>query len=179
MTWLALFALLMNYSFILAYHQITRLFSTNSATMLMPSDVIYSCHHHALSHIEKLTAIYCTHFLICVPSSFVGKIYTYHRSKDSPGVRFCKYLLVHLLTGRHVCFSYFTFTFCPLPVSIKKNCGLCAYLGCLIGLNLKMTDAKQAIERKKLPFKQAYNPPPPHPPTHPPTNVWGHISTLD
>ena len=57
----------------------------NSATMLMPSDVIYSW------------------------SSFVGKIYTYHRSEHSPGVRFCKYLLVHLLTGRHVCFSYFAF----------------------------------------------------------------------
>ena len=41
-TWLALFALLMNYSLILAYHPITCLFSTNSATMLMPSDVIYS-----------------------------------------------------------------------------------------------------------------------------------------
>ena len=41
-TWLALFALLMNYLLILAYHPITCFFSTNSATMLMPSDVIYS-----------------------------------------------------------------------------------------------------------------------------------------
>ena len=130
-TWLALFALLMNYSLILAYHPITCLFSTNSATMLMPSDGIYSWHHHALSNknsIEKLTGIYCTNFLICVPSSFVGKIYTYHRSEHSPGVRFCKYLLVHLLTGLHVCFSYFAFTFCPLPVSITLIFyrGLCA-----------------------------------------------------
>ena len=36
-------------SLILAYHPITRLFSTNSATMLIPTDVIYSWHHHALS----------------------------------------------------------------------------------------------------------------------------------
>ena len=43
------------------------------------------------------TAIYCTHFLICVPSSFVGKIDTYRRSEHNPGVRFCKYLLVNLL----------------------------------------------------------------------------------
>ena len=50
MTWLALFTLLMNYSLILAYHPITCLFSTNSATMLMPSDIIYSWHHHALSN---------------------------------------------------------------------------------------------------------------------------------
>ena len=35
---------------ILAYHLITGLFSTNSVTMLMPSDVIYSWHHHALSN---------------------------------------------------------------------------------------------------------------------------------
>ena len=35
---------------ILAYHLITCLFSTNSATMLMPSDIIYSWHHHALSN---------------------------------------------------------------------------------------------------------------------------------
>ena len=49
-TWLALFAFLINYSLILAYHLITSLFSTNSATVLMPSDVIYSSHHHALSN---------------------------------------------------------------------------------------------------------------------------------
>ena len=47
-------------------------------------------------NIEKLTAIYCTNFFICVRSSFVGKFYTYHRSEHSPGVRFCKHLLVHL-----------------------------------------------------------------------------------
>ena len=45
-----LFALLINYSLILAYRPIMRLFSTNSATMLMPTDVIYSWHHHALSN---------------------------------------------------------------------------------------------------------------------------------
>ena len=49
-TCLALFALLINYSLILAYHSITCLFSTNTATLLMPSDVIYSWHHHALSN---------------------------------------------------------------------------------------------------------------------------------
>ena len=49
-TWLALLALLINYSLILAYRPITRLVSTNSATMLMPSDAIYSWHHHALSN---------------------------------------------------------------------------------------------------------------------------------
>ena len=113
-TWLALFALLMNYSLILAYHPITCLFSTNSATMLMPSDVIYS--------------------LICVPSSFVGKLYTYHRSEHSLGVRFCKYLLVHLLTGRHVCFSYFAFTFCPLPVSITLS-NIFSWTVCITGLS--------------------------------------------
>ena len=76
--------------------------------------------------------------------------------------------------------------------------GRCAYLGCLIGLNLKKTDPEQAIEWKKciksskklhpahtkhnsayflfiffsvkLPFEQAYNPP---------QNAWGHISTPD
>ena len=130
-TWLAFFFFLINYSLILAYHPITCLFSTNSATMLMDSDIIYSWHHHALSnkkHIEKLTDIYCTNFLICVPASFAGKIYTYHRSEHSPGVRFCKYLRLHLLTGRHVCFSYFAFTFCLLPVSITLIFyrGLCA-----------------------------------------------------
>ena len=113
-----------------------RLFSTNSATMLMPSEVIYSWHHHALSNenIEKLTAIYCTNILICVPSSFIGKIYTYHRSEHSPGVRLCKYLLVHLLTGQHVCFSYFAFTFCPLPVSITLS-NILLWTMCLPGLS--------------------------------------------
>ena len=52
--------------------------------------------------------------------------------------------------GRHVCFSYFFFIFSPLPVSITLSNILswtvCAYQGCLIGLNLKMTDPEQAIE---------------------------------
>ena len=88
------------------------------------SDLIYSWHHYALSDKKKtslLSTIYCTHFLICVPSSFVGKIYTHQRSGHIPGVRFCKYLLVNLLTGRHVCFSYFAFIFSPLPVSITLS----------------------------------------------------------
>ena len=69
------------------------------------SDVNYSWHHHALSNKKQnkktslLSAIYCTHFLICVPSSFVGKIYTHQRSGHTPGVRFCKYLLVNLFTA--------------------------------------------------------------------------------
>ena len=138
-TWLALFALLMNYLLILAYHPIMCLFSTNSATMLMPSDVIYSWHHHALSNKNILKSwllsnIYCKKFLICVPSSFVGKIYTYHRSEHSPGVRFCKYLLVHLLTCRHVCFSYFAFTFCLLPISITLS-NILLWTVCLTGLS--------------------------------------------
>ena len=117
-------------------------------------------------------------------------MYTHQRNEHIPGVRFCKYLLVNLLTGRHVCFSYFAFIFSPLD---------CVLIGCLIGLNLKKTDPKQAIEWKKciksskkhhpvhtkhnsakkkrrrkkyvkLPFEQAY---------YPPQNAWGHISTLD
>ena len=36
--------------------------------------------------------------LVCVLSSFVGKIYTHQRSEHIPGVSFCKYLLVNLLT---------------------------------------------------------------------------------
>ena len=50
-----------------------------------------------IKKIKNFTAIYCTNFLICVPSSFIGKIYTNRRSEHSPGVRFCKYLLVNLL----------------------------------------------------------------------------------
>ena len=69
----------------------------------------------------------------CVPSSFVGKSYTHQRSEYIPGVRFCKYLLVNLLIGQHVCFSYFAFIFCLLPVSITLSnifyLGLCAYPG--------------------------------------------------
>ena len=32
-----------------------------------------------------------------------------------------KYLLVHLLTGQHVCFSYFAFIFSPLPALITLS----------------------------------------------------------
>ena len=94
-----------------------------------------------IKNIEKLIAIYCTNFLICVPSSFVGKIYTYHRSEHSPGVRFCKYLLVHLLTGRHVCFSYFAFTFRPLPVSITLS-NILSWTVCLTGLSDRFESKK-------------------------------------
>ena len=112
------------------------LFSTNSATMLMPSESFIPdiTMPFLIKHTEKLTAIYCTNFLICVPSSFVGKIYTNHRSEHSPGVRFYKYLLAHLLTSRHVCFSYFTFTFCPLPVSITLS-NILSWTVCLPGLS--------------------------------------------
>ena len=75
-------------------------------------DIKSSWHHHALSNKikrghETLTAIHCTNFLVWVTSSFVGKLYTHQRSEHIPGVRFCKCLLVNLLTGRYVCFSYF------------------------------------------------------------------------
>ena len=76
-----------------------------------------------------------------VPSSFVGKIYAYHRSEHSPGVRFCKYLLLHLLTGRHVCFSYLAFTFCPLPVSITLS-NILSWTVCLPGLSDRFESEK-------------------------------------
>ena len=110
----------------------------------IPFDHTSFLHKHcntvdAFWHHLFLIAIYRTNFLICVP---------YHRSEHSPGVRFCKYLLVHLLTGRHVSFSYFAFTFCPLPVSITLS-NILSWTVCIIGLNLKKTDPKQAIEWKK------------------------------
>ena len=59
----------------------------------------------------KVDAVYCTNFLICVPSSFVGKIYTNHRSKHFPGVRFYKYLLAHLLTSLFQLFRLYFLSF--------------------------------------------------------------------
>ena len=81
----------------------------------------------------SVTAMYCN-FLICVQSSFVGKIYRHQRSEHIPGVRFCQYLLVNLLTGRHVCFSYFIFIFSPLPVSITLS-NILSETVCLPGLS--------------------------------------------
>ena len=129
-------------------------------------------------------------------------MHTYHRSEHSPGVRFCKYLLAHRLTGRHVCFSCFAFTFCPLPISITLS-NILLWTVCLPGLSDRFESKKDGpktgyqvkevhkavnsttlhmqniILRKKefysvkLPFE--------HPPPPPPQkkNAWGHISTLD
>ena len=137
--------MLINYSLILAHHPITRLFSTNSATnltLVLTSFIPDITMPFLIKRIKNFTAIYCTHFLICVPSSFVGKIYTYHRSEHSPGVRFCKYLLAHLLTGRHVCFSCFASTFCPLPVSITLS-NILSWTVCLPGLSDRFESLKK------------------------------------
>ena len=68
-------------------------------------------------------------------------MYTYHRSEHSPGVRFCKYLLAHRLTGRHVCFSCFAFTFCPLPISITLS-NILLWTVCLPGLSDRFESKK-------------------------------------
>ena len=115
------------YSSILAYHPITNkdmsFLYKQCNKFDASSDVIYSwltspCPFSLIIIIK--TCLLST-VQICVPSSFVGKIYSHQRSEHIPGVRFCKYLLVNLLTGRHVCFSYFAFIFSPLPVSITLS----------------------------------------------------------
>ena len=94
-----------------------------------------------------LPAIYCTH-VVSVASSFVGKLYTHQRSEHIPGVRFCKCLLVNLLTGQCVCFSCFAFISSPLPILITLS-NILSWSVCLACLNLKKTDPKQAIGWKK------------------------------
>ena len=133
---------LINYSLILAYHQITCLFSTNSATnlrLLLTEFIPGITMPFSIKKILKnFTAIYSKNFL-CVYHLVSLAKFTHQRSEHIPGVQFCKYLLVNLLTGQHVCFSYFAFIFSPLSVLILYLIfyhGLCAYRGCLTGLNV-------------------------------------------
>ena len=142
----------------------------------------------------------CTKILVCIPPSFFGKLYTHQRIEHILGVTFCKCLLVNLLTGRYVCFSYSAFMFSLLPVSITWSNILSWSVynrGCLIGSNLIKTDPKQAIEwtktersapscsyktwfreriffySMKLPFEHAYTSTP-----NPTPSAWGTLLRL-
>ena len=52
-----------------------------------------------------------------------------------------RYLLVHLLTGQHVCFSYFAFFFSPLPVLITLS-NILSWTVCLPELSDQLKSEK-------------------------------------
>ena len=65
----------------------------------------------------NLTAIYCTNFLFVYHRVFLAHLPTAKEVKHIPGVRFCKHLLVNVLTGQYVCLSDSAFISLPLPIS--------------------------------------------------------------
>ena len=78
---------------------------------------------------QPIYSVVYTFLGVCVPHKFWQNLHTLtvQRSEHIPVVRFCKYLLVNLLTDRYVCFNYFTFSYCcpsgvlcPFPAILER-----------------------------------------------------------